>query len=116
MSDKPALPFAVFDEFGKGADDRVQDHIRAALAAQAEAHADQLVIYDAAMDALHAEVEALRAEVEAAIPAMREYARENPIWNDWKVGAAEPVPQDPNGAHAWLDRNDAARAQGGTPT
>jgi hypothetical protein len=36
------------------------DQLRAALAAQAEAHADQLAIYDAAMDALRAEVEALR--------------------------------------------------------
>lgn len=32
-NDYPPLPFAVFDEFGKGADDRIQDHIRAAIAA-----------------------------------------------------------------------------------
>ena len=33
----PNLPFAVFDEFGQGCEDRVADHYRAAVAAQPEA-------------------------------------------------------------------------------
>jgi len=35
--------------------------------------------------------------IEAAIPAMREYARKNPRWQDGEEW------QDPCGAHAWLD-------------
>jgi hypothetical protein len=35
----PPLPFAVFDEFGKGADDRVQDYARAAILADRAARA-----------------------------------------------------------------------------
>lgn len=48
------------------------------------------------------ERDALRAEVERAIPAMREYARNNPLH-----GYAWPI-QDPNGVHVWLSRNDRA--------
>lgn len=33
----PALPFAIFDEFGKGCEDRVADHYNAAIAAHEEA-------------------------------------------------------------------------------
>jgi hypothetical protein len=72
-----ALPFAVFDEFGKGADDRVQDHVHAALSAQAEAHAVQIASMqkdckdagnalgevEQENDALRAQVEALRASI-----------------------------------------------------
>lgn len=47
-----------------------------------------------------AEVERLRAEVAAALPAMREYARRNPVHHFGET------PQDPNGVHAWLARND----------
>ena len=36
------LPFAVFDEFGKGADDRVQDYAAAAVAAERVRFADEL--------------------------------------------------------------------------
>ena len=32
----PACPFAVFDEFGQGADDRVQDYAAALVAAERE--------------------------------------------------------------------------------
>ena len=42
------------------------------------------------------------AEIEAALPAMREYARKNPKQHFSKDGTE----QDPNGAHAWLERND----------
>ena len=64
---------------------------------------------------LRAEVEVLQAEVvsrEAAIAEalqiVRVYAARNPL-HDYNG-----VMQDPHGAHAWLMRNDAARAaQGG---
>ena len=36
------LPFAVFDEFGKGADDRMQDYAAAAVAAERVRFADEL--------------------------------------------------------------------------
>ena len=42
------------------------------------------------------------AEIEAALPAMREYARKNPKHHF----STDGTEQDPNGAHAWLDRND----------
>lgn len=58
-----------------------------------------------------AENDRLRAERDAAVVgalhAMRLFARDNPR-HDYK-GAA----QDPCGAHAWLERFDAARAGGG---
>jgi hypothetical protein len=41
-------------------------------------------------------------QIEAALPAMREYARKNPK-HHFSTDGAE---QDPNGAHAWLDRNE----------
>lgn len=41
-------------------------------------------------------------QIEAALPAMREYARKNPKHHFSKDGAE----QDPNGAHAWLERNE----------
>jgi len=41
-------------------------------------------------------------EIEAAIPSMREYARKNPKHHI----SADGTEQDPNGAHAWLERND----------
>ena len=44
----------------------------------------------------------LRAEVEAALPAMRAYAAQHPRHH------FGPSLQDPNGAHAWLERNDSA--------
>ena len=40
-------------------------------------------------------------EIEAALPAMREYARKNPKHHF----SADGAEQDPNGAHAWLERN-----------
>ena len=52
-----------------------------------------------------AEIARLQSEVAAALPAMREYARRNPVHHFGET------PQDPNGAHAWLDRNDAARKE-----
>lgn len=50
----------------------------------------------------YARINVLEKAVNDAIPAMREYARKNPkhYWND--------AQQDPNGAHAWLARNDGA--------
>ena len=39
-----ALPFAVFDEFGNGCDDRIQDHISAALEAAGRVQAEPAVI------------------------------------------------------------------------
>ena len=47
------------------------------------------------------------AQIEAAIPAMREYARMNPKHHF----STDGIEQDPNGAHAWLARNDAALRQ-----
>lgn len=41
-------------------------------------------------------------EIEAALPAMREYARKNPKHHF----SADGAEQDPNGAHAWLARNE----------
>lgn len=41
-------------------------------------------------------------EIEAALPAMREYARKNPKHHF----STDGTEQDPNGAHAWLERND----------
>jgi hypothetical protein len=41
-------------------------------------------------------------EIEAALPAMRDYARKNPK-HHFSTDGAE---QDPNGAHAWLERNE----------
>lgn len=41
-------------------------------------------------------------QIEAALPAMREYARKNPKHHF----SADGAEQDPNGAHAWLERND----------
>ena len=40
-----------------------------------------------------AEIHRLLAGIARALPAMREYARQNPKYDD----------QDPNGVHAWLD-------------
>lgn len=50
----------------------------------------------------YARINGLEKAVNDAIPAMREYARKNPkhYWND--------AQQDPNGAHAWLAKNDGA--------
>jgi hypothetical protein len=39
----PPLPFAVFDEFGKGADDRVQDYARAYAEAAIAVEREQLL-------------------------------------------------------------------------
>jgi hypothetical protein len=50
------------------------------------------------------ELKVARAEIESAIPAMRAYASKNPKHH---MGGAE---QDPNGAHAWLERNDLPNA------
>jgi hypothetical protein len=47
-------------------------------------------------------IAALVAELDAAIPAMREYARQNPTWTCTGLDGT----QDPCGAHAWLARND----------
>ena len=41
-------------------------------------------------------------QIEAALPAMREYARKNPKHHF----SADGTEQDPNGAHAWLERNE----------
>ena len=49
-------------------------------------------------------------EIAAALPAMREYARKNPK-HHFSLGGVE---QDPNGAHAWLARNENA-SSGGKP-
>lgn len=44
-------------------------------------------------------------EIEAALPAMREFARKNPVHH---FGDG---PQDPCGVHAWLERNDPPNAK-----
>ena len=49
---------------------------------------------------LGALVDELRAEIAAALPAMRQYARENPRHE------YSGVEQDPCGVHAWLARNE----------
>ena len=54
--------------------------------------------------------EKLLAEIFSALPAMREYARKNPK-HHFSLGGVE---QDPNGAHAWLERNENAFS-GGKP-
>ena len=41
-------------------------------------------------------------EIEAAMPTMREYARKNQKHHF----STDGTEQDPNGAHAWLERND----------
>jgi len=46
----------------------------------------------------------LLAEIAEAVQAMRAYARANPIHHFGET------PQDPNGVHAWLRRNDPAHA------
>lgn len=64
-----------------------------------------------AADALPAQAATIAeqaAQIAAAIPAMREYARKNPKHHF----SADGVEQDPNGAHAWLARNDAAMQSG----
>jgi hypothetical protein len=47
-------------------------------------------------------------EIEAALPAMREYARKNPKHHF----SADGAEQDPNGAHAWLERNELFNTEG----
>ena len=56
-----------------------------------------------------AEIHRLETEIAAAIPAMREYARSNPRWNDFSGGKAVPTVQDPYGVHSWLERNSTER-------
>ena len=41
-------------------------------------------------------------EIEAAMPTMREYARKNQKHHF----STDGTEQDPNGAHAWIERND----------
>ena len=53
-------------------------------------------------DELCAENEQLRAEIADAVHTMRAYARENPRHE------YQGATQDPNGVHAWLERNDRA--------
>ena len=50
-------------------------------------------------------------EIEAAIPAMREYARKNPKHHF----SADGAEQDPNGVHAWLERNELFNTSSTTP-
>ena len=45
-------------------------------------------------------IERLEHEIAAAVPSMREYAGKNPIYRHLNTL------QDPNGVHAWLERND----------
>lgn len=52
----------------------------------------------------YARINGLEKAVNGAIPAMREYARKNPKHHFSPDG----LEQDPNGAHAWLARNDGA--------
>jgi len=52
------------------------------------------------------EVNALRAAVAAAVPAMCDYARMNPIWHD------KETPQDPNNVHGWLREFGASVPKG----
>jgi cob(I)alamin adenosyltransferase len=40
--------------------------------------------------------------IESALPAMREYVRKNPKHHF----STDGTEQDPNGAHAWLERNE----------
>jgi len=47
-----------------------------------------------------AKIHRMSLAVDAAVPAMRAYARMNPVHH---VGG---IPQDPNGVHAWLREND----------
>ena len=54
--------------------------------------------------------EKLLAEICSALPAMREYARNNPK-HHFSLGGVE---QDPNGVHAWIARNKNA-SSGGKP-
>ena len=56
----------------------------------------------AEIDKLRSELSAAKDAVFAAIPAMREYARKNPMY---RISASLPE-QDPNGVHAWLAIND----------
>ena len=53
-----------------------------------------------------AEIGRLKWEISLAIPAMRQYARANPRWNDFSGREAIAVIQDPDGVHAWFARND----------
>lgn len=56
----------------------------------------------AEIDKLRSELSVAKYAVFAAIPAMREYARKNPMY---RISASLPE-QDPNGVHAWLAIND----------
>lgn len=49
-------------------------------------------------------IDRLRAELKAALPIVREYAKQNPQW----TGGLDMPTQDPLGAHAWLARNEEA--------
>lgn len=68
---------------------------------QIEALQVQVRQADARGDEAMRRAHAAEAAVAAAVPAMREYARKNPRHHYGETW------QDPNGVHAWLERNGA---------
>jgi Protein of unknown function (DUF551) len=82
---KPALPFAVFDEFGAGADDRVQDYADACVAAATEALRAELA-------ELHEQLQAgdhIRAGLEAELAHIRAEQWELVAW----ISVGERLPK-----------------------
>jgi hypothetical protein len=63
--------------------------------------------FETEVEALRADVVSREAEIASALQIVRVYAARNPL-HDYNG-----VMQDPHGAHAWLARNDAARAAQG---
>ena len=86
------------------------DRLRDTIALQQRSYEREIVLEVAAArevlerpnDELCAENEQLRAEIADAVHTMRAYARENPRHE------YQGATQDPNGVHAWLERNDRA--------
>jgi hypothetical protein len=52
------------------------------------------------VDDLETEARYLQSQIKLAIPAMREFAKKNPIHK------YKGITQDPCGVHSWLARND----------
>lgn len=81
-----------------------QEELDEAVAAEREK-------YDVLFNAFHEACAAgalARREIDLALPAMREYARKNPKHHF----STDLTEQDPDGAHAWLERNDKPNDKG----
>lgn len=80
---------------------RMQDEFRHEMAGVRRGPVSDVVLpLNSVLLDRQARIEALERAVKAALPAMREYARQNPkhFYNH--------VLQDPQGVHEWLRNND----------